>query len=258
MCKMTNRVFKLHFTHPFLLTDYLQPNDYDWRVDGNDLSFDHSQTALLVLDTQTSTPKEHRQQRHYLQSMLEKHPLQQIHCYTNASFCYEDGFARDFATLFKPTDQLELHLADIARAIGQQYITVSARFCNLIGDFNEEVYSEPLPPVERQQLLDNCLSQLKQLRELHPDHRLVVCSDSTTFLQKAQEQHGAYVVPGHVSHIGNDVPHNYPYYEKTFLDFFIIARASHAYLLLGPSMHQSGFPYAAALSNNRPYDIIKI
>ena len=36
------------------------------------------------------------------------------------------------------------------------------------------------------------------------------------------------------------------YYEKTFLDFFMIAGASHAYLLRGPHMMGSGFPYAAA------------
>ena len=102
------------------------------------------------------------------------------------------------------------------------------------------------------------MNQLKQLRQRHPECRLVVCSDSVTFLQRAREEQNAYVVPGHISHIGNDVPHDYAYYEKTFLDFFTIAHARHAYLLLAPGMHKSGFPYAAALSSGCPYDIIKI
>ena len=257
-CQETGRSFKLHFTHPFPLTDYLQPNRYDWRIDDDELSFDSSSTERLVLDSQTDTFKEHKQQRAFLNQNLLHYRDKQVHCYTNASCCYDSDFARDFATLFKPSDRLSRHLNEIADGIGQEYITVSARFCNLLGDFNEEVFSQPLEVREQQQLLDSCMNQLNLLQKRHPECRLVVCSDSVTFLQRAREEQNAYVVPGHISHIGNDVPHDYAYYEKTFLDFFTIAHARHAYLLLAPGMHKSGFPYAAALSSGCPYDIIKI
>ena len=140
--------------------------------------------------------------------------------------------------------------------IGSDYITVSARFCNLLDDFNEEVYSEPLLPGERDSLIDSCIRQIEALREKHPGKAVVVCSDSKTFLDRCRAVPGTYIIPGTVSHIGNDVAHDYEYYEKTFLDFLIIGGASHVYLLQGPRMMRSGFPYAAALSEGRPYDVI--
>ena len=50
--------------------------------------------------------------------------------------------------------------------------------------------------------------------------------------------------------------HNYEYYEKTFLDFYIIAGASEVYLLKGLHMMKSGFPYAAALVGQKTLHII--
>lgn len=257
-CQETHRDFKLHFTHPFPLTDYLVPADYDWRVNAEEVSFDPRQTEIVVCDSQAGTLWEERHQRRYIENKLKHHPDRQIHCYTNAPYCYKLGFADAFRQLFKPAPTLSRHIDEVKAAIGGSYITVSARFCNLLDDFNEEVYGEPLGHDEREALLDRCLSQLRLLKERHTEERIVVCSDSTTFLRRASETCGAYSVPGNVSHIGNDSPHDYAYYEKTFLDFFVISQAAHVYLLLAEGMHRSGFPYAAALTGNRPYDIICI
>ena len=142
------------------------------------------------------------------------------------------------------------------KLIGGSYITVSARFCNLLDDFNEETYSEPLTLAEQKDLLDACVAEVERLHSRHPEQLVVVCSDSETFTQRAQSLDYVRVLPGIVSHIGNDSPHNYEYYEKTFLDFFTIARASRVCLLLGPGMMRSGFPYAAARSQGKPFDIL--
>ena len=255
-CKTCGRPFRLYFTHPFNLHDYLVPNLYDWSILPEDVSFDTTRTALLVNDSQTDKPWERNYQRRLFQKLFTQNEAKQVHCYTNAAFCYDKDFAKSFHELFKPSERLAAHLEKIQEAIGQDYLTISARFCNLLDDFNEEVYCEPLSADGKERLLAECIRQIKTIQEEHQGLKVVVCSDSTTFLKRAIEECHAFVIDGTVSHIGNDETHSYEYYEKTFLDFFTIAAARHVYLLRGPRMHNSGFPYAAALSGDKPYDVV--
>ena len=256
-CQQTGRQFKLYFTHPFRLTDYLQPASYDWRISDEDVCFDPSRTQRLIIDSQADTRWEHRWQEWLLRRRMRKHPEHQLHVYTNAGCCYDHDYAAAFEQLFRPTPRLQQHLDELRLLTGDEYITVSARFCHLLDDFNEEVYGEPLSSTDREALLVACMEQMATLRTAHPGCRIVACSDSTTFLARAQKEHGAVVIPGHISHIGNDGAHSYEYYEKTLLDFYVIAQAQEVYLLRGPAMHQSGFPYAAARAGRRPFHTIK-
>ena len=253
-CRETNRDFRLFFNHPFLLEDYLEPAVYDWRIKPGEICFNREQVRRIV--AQSVTGHENHEHLALFNKELSRHQGHQVHVYSNAAFCYDKDFGHDFGQLFKPSKKLAEHLEAIRGEIGRSYITVSARFCNLLDDFNEEVYSEPLPYDERDKLISGCLQQIGTLKEKHKGQTVVVCSDSITFLRKAQTEMGAYIIPGTVSHIGNDKVHDYEYYEKTFLDFFTIAHANHVYLLRGPGMHNSGFPYAAALTEGRPFQII--
>ncbi|MDE6689050.1 MAG: hypothetical protein K2J86_04080 [Prevotella sp.] len=119
-----------------------------------------------------------------------------------------------------------------------------------------ETVANELVGQERDQLISNCLCQLKKLIGNYPSLRLVICSDSTRFIKEAQRHFNIFTIPGTISHIGNDDIHDYNYYEKTFLDFFTISQAERVFLLKGPYMMQSGFPYAAALAGGVPFEII--
>ena len=255
-CQKAGRPFKLYFTHPFRLTDYLQPASYDWRIDDEDVCFDPRYAERLIIDSQADTRWEHRYQERRLLRNMKKHADKQLHVYTNAGYCYDHDYAAAFEQLFRPTPRLQQHLDELRQLTGERYVTVSARFCHLLDDFNEEVYGEPLSSREREALLASCMEQIATLRKAHPDCRLVACSDSTTFLSRAQQEQGAVVIPGTISHIGNDGAHSYEYYEKTLLDFFVITQAQEVYLLHGPAMHQSGFPYAASRAGRRPFHTI--
>ena len=256
-CMETGRTFKLHFTHPFLLSDYLAPNSYDWTIKPEDVTFAPSQSRPLIACSVYDTPKERRQHQQQIRQTLNTSKEYQVHAYTNAAFCYDHDFARSFQALFKPSERLQQSIDDNMRAIGGAYITVSARFCNCLDDFNEEVYCEPLSATERISLLKACMAELTRIVEKNPERRLVICSDSTTFIEEAKRHFDIITTPGTISHIGNDDMHDYTYYEKTFLDFYIIAGASEAYLLKGPHMMKSGFPYAASLVSNKPLNIIE-
>lgn len=257
VCRECGREFKLLFTHPFHLTDYLEPNSYNWLPDEGSITFSPEQTRVTVCQTLLNSSSERRYQKKLLlkEAAMSRH--RQQHVYTNASLCYDSHFAKSFCELFKPTTRLQSSIDSVKKAIAGPYITVSARFCNLLGDFNEEVYNEPLPHNEQQQLLSSCIAQLKALKQRYPDKQLVVCSDSTTFLDISREAVGAYIIKGTVSHIGNDTVRSYDYYEKTFLDFFTIAHADAVFLLLGPGMYRSGFPQAAAMIGGKKAIVIE-
>lgn len=255
-CQATGRTFKLHFTHPFYLTDYLIPNSYDWSIHAEEITFAPSQSETLIASSVNDTSRERELQRQQIQTTLDNNLDKQIHVYTNAAFCYDNDFANTFHTLFKPSARLQKSIDNVLSDIGGQYITVSARFCNCFDDFNEEVYCEPLSTAERRDLLDRCMTQLAQIAKQHPHKRLVICSDSTTFIQEAKKHFDIITTTGTISHIGNDDIHNYKYYEKTFLDFYIIAEANESYLLKGPHMMQSGFPYAASLIGHKTLKVI--
>lgn len=256
VCKEVGRNFKIHFVHPFLLTDYIGPNKYDWTVTAGELSFCKDSVDRVILDSATSTTWERKYQKRFLSRILVG-AGKQTHVYTNASFCYDEGFGQLFNELFRPSAALQAHLNEIKSQIGSRYISVSARFLNLMGDFNEENYSEPLPIDEQKVLMDKCIGMLEKLHDRFNSFRMLVCSDSVGFLKKADEFDYTFVIPGMVSHIDNDKPRSYEYYEKTFLDFFTIASAEHVFLLKEQRMMNSGFPYAAALSGGKAFETIE-
>lgn len=256
-CKQTGRDFRLFFTHPFNLTDYLVPNSYDWIIKADEVTFAESQSKPIIVDTQTNSRRERNWQRRQFKKALTKDEPLQLHFYSNAAFCYDDDFSALFKELFKPSRRLQAHLNEIKAHIGSSYITVSARFCGLLDDFNEETYSEPLPAEDRQALIERALFQLRMIANSHPQQSVIVCSDSSTFSKQAVEKCRVTTIPGNISHIGNDLPRDYEYYEKTFLDFFTIADAQEAYLLKADMMYNSGFPYAAARVGNTPYHVIE-
>ncbi len=256
-CKETKREFRIFFTHPFLLSDYLKPNLYDWTIEADKVTFSERQAMPIIVDTQTENEKERQWQKNYFTNAIEQFPQHQLHFYSNAIFSYDSDFASLFTELFKPSKRLQDHLDVLKAEFGDSYITVSARFCGLLDDFNEETYSEPLSAEERESLLNAAIHEVAILAKKHPGQKMIVCSDSISFLRQAVERCHVTTIPGCISHIGNDSIHSYEYYEKTFLDFFIIAGAQQVYLLKSAIMHKSGFPYAAARIGNKPFHIVE-
>ncbi len=256
-CKKYKKNFKLCFTHPFELQNYLEPAHYDWTIADEKISYSTKNTEVLLIDTVMDNDWE----RSYQQALLNqyvKESTKQLHVYTNAACCYDHDFAAAFAELFRPAPALQRRINEVLSQIGGPYVSVSARFLNLIGDFNEQNFSVPLSEAQRERLLQNCEKQLQRLRQTYPDRRILVCSDSVTFLQRVQNADGVFVIPGTVSHIDNDSAHDYQYYEKTFVDFYAIAHAEKVFVLAGGGLLDSGFPYAAARLGGKQPEKIKL
>lgn len=258
ICKERGIAYKLLYREPFPLHDFLLPNKYNWEISDEHICYDLKNINLIVLDTTQDSVYQLKKQRKYLLKKLR--PMEQNHVYTNAAFSYTENFSEAFYDLFKPTERLKNAIDKQLHLIGSDYISVSCRFLDLLGDFNEPFgYNKTLSENEKENLLNKLKSEISRLHEHHKEMKILVNSDSITFLNYISNIKYVYIIPGIVTHIDNDKEkYTYERYEKTFLDFFLISKAKHIYLLKNSEMFSSGFPFAAAKVGNVPFDKIDI
>lgn len=258
LCKDLNLDFRISFISPFVLSDYLVPNSYDWTIRDEDVIYDRSVSDIVTLEIGQETAWQAKKQYQLLKKKIMQSSARQIHVYTNAHFAYRMNFSVLFDELFRPSEKLQFSLNHCKHELGQNYISVSSRFIYSLGDFVDTQQGEPLPEPLRQQLLDKCVAQVRQLHDRHPESRILVCSDSPTFLRTVAPLPYTYIYSGRMVHF--DVPDgqsNYELYEKTFVDFLLIANASHICRLETRWIRKSGFPYAASRVYGHPFHSIR-
>lgn len=263
LCKEMGRQFRILFTHPFPLEMFLQPNEYDWHISEHDMTFTSTQAAAVCLEVGSESRWQTRRQKAFLLQGIESAGRKQVHVYTNALFAYFEGFGQAFQELFKPSERLQMAIDRELQTLGEGYVSVSARFLGVLGDFKDTMEENELPAEKQELLLQACMTELEQIHQKHPHVRMLANSDSITFLQRAQQLPYVYSIPGHILHL--DVTEGtlneeqlYQTYEKTMLDFFMIAHASEVYRLQGRWMRTSGFPYAASLVYEKPFHEAKV
>lgn len=243
LCREAGYEFRMCYTSPFRLADYLQPADYDWRIEPHELRAE--QAAMLVLENTEDSDYHTQRQAQWLRERMAEGPAE-MHVITNSNYAYTLDYAALFRQLFRPTPQLAAALEAERRRLGP-YVTVNARFLTMLGDFRETGDNVALPDADARSLMERCMAELEQLHTRHPQHALLVNSDSMRFLTEAQRLRYVRVVEGGVAHTdlmagkGAEDAH-----MKLFLDFLLIAGADAIYLLHTPPMRISGFPYAAA------------
>lgn len=258
VCKEQDIPFRLLFTYPFQLSDYLVPNTYDWRIFPEDVVFEHPYSDILTLEIGEESDYQAKKQHELLSEQIAQSKACQIHVCTNAHFCYQADFAALFNELFRPSENLLSSIEKQKELLGEDYISLSGRFINSLGDFIDTQQGEPLPPPLKQQLINACIDQIEDLHDQYPDKRILINSDSITFLSAVQELDYTYVIPGKVLHLDTaPTDASYQLYEKTFLDYFMIAHASAVYRLETQWMHSSGFPYSAAKIYDKPFHSIQ-
>ena len=264
-CKKQKLPFKIVFD-PLHLEDYLQPvklsgGSYicDWRIKKEDLSFDVHEVYPCTLLTYHSSTRNRYQ--HFVQSLILKCFLRksykQIHIYSNM-ICKDEEYGQLFRKLFKPSEdlqkQIDYHLSQIGGR--KTYISCTFRFRQLLGDFEEG--GLVLPKDGRENYIHRCLDTLKKLHGLYSDKRILVTSDSSTFLEFANKFPFVYVIPGNVVHIGFTFDASKQTYMKSFIDYFLLSYADKVYLVRDKYMYHSGFPLRAALLHQTDYREINL
>ena len=258
VCKEQNLELKIIFTSPFTLSEFLEPNIIDWRITNQELNYNPAITDLCYIDTLTGSNYEGKKQKQWFKKEFKK-KHKEFHVRTNAIFSYMGDFSTHFNELFKPSPQLKESIEKQKEILGGNYISTSFRFMNLLNDFNEtvELHSK-LTKEEQKALIAKNIEQLQNLHNRFPERRILVNSDSTTFLQEATKLSYVYIIPGNITHIDNkSISSEYQTYEKTFLDFFMIANADKIYLMRTGQMYNSGYPFAASKIYNRPFEKIE-
>lgn len=258
ICKEKNIPYRLLFNYPFDLTYYLIPNEYEWRIDSDDLCHEKLKCNIVILDTTEDSSYQYRKQERFLWHHI-KNIDKQTHVFTNAAFAYNLDYSGLFNELFKPSERLQSAIDRQKEILGEGYISVSARFLDLLGDFNETFgYGKQLSEDEAEKLINSTIEKIIIIHDNFPDKRILVNSDSAKFIEATSIFDYTYSIPGFITHIDNKQEEsNYERYEKTFLDFMMIANADKIFLLKGNLMFKSGYPYAASKIYNREFNIIE-
>ena len=243
--KAQQKDFRIHFTYPFDLEKYLEPNEYDWHIDANAINYHYPSSRPLFLYGECYAPRRLFKQRDYeAHFYFGYNILNEV----NARYGTHYEWGQLYRELFRPTTYLQQYIDKFQAEIGKEYIVFHARFLNLLGDKVETDINPELPESEREPLMRKLCDKILELRKLNAvESRIMLASDSMTFINyMLREVPDVYVVPGTVKHI--DTAGNTDDSEniKMFLDYHLIARASKVYNIVAPGMWPSAFPEYAA------------
>lgn len=254
-CKRKELPFRIVF-EPLHLEDYLQPNEYDWRISGDEICWDTRKVypcTLLTYHASTRNRYQHWVQSTILKSYIRK-PYEQIHVYSNM-ICRDREYGPLFHELFKPTKELQQQIDYHLDKLGgkQSYISCTFRFRQLLGDFKEG--GDTLPPDQREPYIERCINTVKALHGQYPGKKILVTADSSTFLTElgSSALPYVYIMPGKVVHIGFTYDASHATYLKSFLDMYMLSLADTVYLVRDKLMYHSGFPYRSALLGGARY-----
>lgn len=179
-CQKQGVDFKIHFVHPFCLENFLVPNEYDWHIDAEDLSYNSKQTAFRFINSYSCLTEE--LQNRFLK--VKKKNVQ-LHVYSNWTN-HEEKFSSYFNKLFKFSPLLESKLSAYLADIGCQYISVSFRLISLLGDFKDSYFAEELSTEqEKEMYIQKCMDCVNCLHEQYPQYKKVlVTTDSGILLRR--------------------------------------------------------------------------
>lgn len=245
--------FRVKWITPFDLETFLEPAEYDWRIEPSQISASTKEVSIVCV----SNCHNQKNQQRLLERMLHRDSLQ-VHVYTNAHAA-QCRFSENFHKLFKPSAILAEAIERERKAIGGSYVSLSFRFQDALGDFRDDD-SPDLDDKYRSRLLKDSLALIERVRKENPDvDKILVTSDSKTMVDVASALPYVYVIPGNIEHMGfTGTDSDINSHLKTFLDFFMIAGARKVYFARHPILYWSTFASTAALVGRRPYEEINI
>lgn len=164
--------FRINFCFPFDLIEYYEPNKYDWSISENEISYNSEYSSPLWLYSAylvngKSREFEIKHQRKVLHRFLKKNERkQQYHIYTNSEWASDLEYSQLFNELFKPSKMLQEVLLQHKNNLRSEYISMTFRFQQLLGDFTEQNSG-----IDRTSQVFDLLKKTKESGQLFiPDH----------------------------------------------------------------------------------------
>lgn len=251
-CKKKNVPFYINHTYPFLLQDYLLPNEYNWITNLSDISYNENEARPICLNSFALPNKYHSV---FMNVAFNRNKGKQLHLYTSTRFLDCD-YAQNFNELFQPSPRLQQAIDENLKRIGKPYVAMVFRFQQLLGDFKEDGY-KILAPDEQIALIKKCVDKVEELHyRLFPNEQILVTADSVTFLNEINKLDYVYIIPGRVVHMDHTANASFDVYLKSFVDMFMLSKAKKVFLLQTGDMYHSGFAKRSAMINNVPYEEI--
>lgn len=245
--------FKVFFESPYLLTDYLIPNKVNWVIKKEEISFNSDEAIPIYL------PNYEYRLGIDFQKKITKEKLNinsnQIHLYTNMRYFTKLEFNVLFNELFQLTEPLKNKINYNSQFLPDKYISITFRFQQLLGDFEEGDFEKLKTEDEKKQLINKCISKIKEIKKENSQyHKILITSDSKIFLDCANQLDYVYIIPGDIVHM--DFVQNKDLFDehlKSFVDFFMLANADKIYLVNFHPLYSSSFPQTASFINNKEF-----
>lgn len=253
IAKKENRPFYIRFSYPFQLTDYLFPNQIDWRIDPEEIDYRSCRIlhVPMMLGRFHATWAEERAFHLKYLTHIARHRGPTL-LFTNAHLLGELEFSQHFNELFRPSpalqEQIDFHLS----LIGGPYLGASFRFRNLLGDFYE-ADSLPATPVKQESLIHRGIEQIELLHREEPLKKILVTSDSQKFCTSLSHLPYVYVLSG--SRLNIATPDNASA-MTSFLELMLLTRSIGNKLYVTDGLYRSNFTQTASFIGNLPYQEI--
>ena len=255
LSKALEMEFRCIYTHPFQLTNYLIPNEYNWLPKKDEISNSIKNVRFRILRKELT-----------LKRLIRVFPTKkQWQIYANVDYIEEINRTYNkefqwgilFHELFKPTEELEQQIQyQLSQIKGQEFIACGFRFQSMLGDFNE-YNAKSLSEIEKEILIEKNITALKEVVD-NVNCPVLVTSDSTTFLSRAERLDKVFTLPGKIVHVDCVIDEQKEVYMKLFVDFFMLSNAKKVYSIGTKKMYPTNFPVYAAKINNIPFERIII
>ena len=247
-------VFKIYHRYPFMLEDFLLPNEVDWHIEDTSMIYDLKFATPVFVEDLNHTFGHYAEKR-VLNSFI-KDDGKQYHVYSNIDLS-DGNFHTHFDSLFKPSKLLNDAIMREHALIGKPYISFVFRFQQLLGDFKEGNYPK-LCDIERNALIEKSIAKVKSvLSEINKETDYLVTSDSQSFLERVSKEPGCHTISGRVVHMDYTTGEQQNVYLKSFVDLFMLSKSDKIFLLYSEGMYKSGFAKRADLLGNVEYEEIK-
>jgi len=252
-CQKKSYDFKICWTYPFKLQDYLEPASFNWIVDPESICYNKHEVDFRFFNSysfmnENETP--------YFELLNSSKPI--LHVYSNVTL-HEELFENMFIELFKPAPALEQAVNQCLKNLNGKYnyISITFRFIGILGDFKDKDKSYGgLDDKKKKEYIHKCISVCEKLHNKH-NGMLLVTSDSPIFLAEAQKLNFVYIIPGKVVHMDNVSSDNYQLHLKSFVDMMMISKADKCYSYsYGKMFKDSKFARTSALIGSRPFESI--
>ncbi len=244
----SKRRFYIYHDKGFRLEDYLEPNEVDWRIKPEQISFGLNRIVISFFIT-------HFQR---LKGWKEYHFYKTL-CVVNTEGFLPDNLKGKYSDhivsrkLFKYSPRLIELLEHNMRKENlkeKEYVCIHVRFTN----FFEKVETYGRVQSTKEQRLLTIKRVKATIKKIYKDSdckKIVLLSDSNFFLQLKHADY-VHILQGEVNHISKEKD-GHSIVDKTFLDLLIMAKSKAIYSVVGEHIYGGGFAQDASYLEDTPY-----